>query len=388
VVLLALFLGAQAKAEVWAGREVVVTGDRAQQQFAAAERVRIEANVSDDVFAAGREVTVERARAHSLIAAAGRLIVRDSNIRDMFAAGLDVEFRGSIEDDAVVAVCPVCWWGSGRLLVGAEGRIGDDARLAAGTLEIEGSIGGNLHAAARRIVISGSVGGIADLTAKEIVIASGARLGGELIARSPAKPEIASGATISGPMRHIETEVNLPDPEDVSKAIAVVAVVASVALGLGVLLLGVLGQVAVPGLLYRSAERVRAEVWGSIGRGLAWALLLPAISALLFATLIGIPAAIVLLACFMVLLVLAFVTSGYAIGLWLRHRRPLPQAQPGIGGRIGWTLLGIVILMMAWVIPFLGWIFALLALLAGLGAVAGRISTQARATETAAASVG
>lgn len=369
LMLSAFHVARPAAAEVSAGREVSITGDRAKQQFLAGYRVHIGANVADDVFAVGREVTIEGARARTVVTGAERIVLKDSVLHDLFAGGQDIEIQGTIEDDAMVAVCPVCPWGSGRLLLGPTGRIGDDAHLAAGTLEIQGTVGGNLTAVARRIVISGSVSGKADLTAKEIVIASGARLGGELVAHSPKPADIASDATVGGPVRHIETEVNIPNPEDLPRMIAFFAVTAAIVLLLGVFLLGVLGQVATPGPLSRGAVALHTELWGSIGRGLAWILLVPAVGALLFASLIGIPAGVILMAAFVVLLTLAFLTAAYAIGLWVRNRRAAGVPEPRTGGRIGWTLLGILILLIAWAVPFVGWIFAFLALLGGLGAV-------------------
>ena len=161
---------------------------------------------------------------------------------------------------------------------------------------------------------------------------------------------------------------------------------AVVILLLGVLLLGVLAQLVVPGPLSRGAEGLRTELWGSICRGLAWMLLLPAVGAVLFASLIGVPAGVILMATFVLVLSLAFVTAAYAIGLWLRNRWAAARApEPHTGGRIGWTLLGILILLFAWAVPIVGWIFALLALLGGLGAVTAVLWRQVRPTN---ASVG
>lgn len=384
--LVTFHLASPAAAQASAGREVTITGEHAKQQFAAGYRVHISANVADDIFAAGREITLDGTRAHALFVAGGTIIVKDSTLRDMFAAGHDIEIHGAIEDDALIAVCPICPWGSGRLLLGPQARIGDDARLVAGILEIQGTIGGDLRATARRIVISGTVGGKADLRANEIVIASGARLGGELVARSPKKPEIAAGANIAGPVREIETEVNIPDPRNLPRIAAWFALIAVVALLLGVLLLGALAQLVAPGSLSRGAARMRTELWGSIGRGLAWALILPVVGTLLFASLIGIPAGIILMATFVVLLALGYLTSAYAIGLWLRNRRAAAASEPGTGGRIGWTIVGILVLFIAWIVPFAGWIFALLALLGGLGAVAGGLWQQVRSPDMAARS--
>jgi hypothetical protein len=363
-------------------REVTLKGDHAKQQFAAGERVEISANVADDIFATGREIAITGARAQTLFAAAGSISMKESTVRDMFAAALGMEIHGVIEDDAMLAVCPICPHGSGRLLVGPQARIGDDARLVAGVIEIAGTIGGNLKATARRIVISGTVNGAADLRAKEIVIAAGARLGGELVARSPKKPEIASGASIVGPVREIETSVDIPDPANFRRLFAQFAAVVGSFLLVGILVFGVLAQVVAPVPLSRSAQRIRVDPWGSVGRGLAWILILPAVGFVLFVTIVGIPAGLILTATFLVLLALAFVASAYAIGLWLRERWAATAPEPGAWGRIGLTIAGALILLFVWMVPLIGWIFALLALLGGIGAVATGLWQQLRGVET------
>ena len=282
-------LAPSAAAEVRAAWTVEITGDQQHQQFAAGDTVKVKANVADDVFAAGRGVTLDGARAHTLVTGAGRLSIRNSTVRDLIAGGLDVEIHGTIEDDAVIAVCPMYWWAPRRILIGKDVRIGDDARLFADTIEIEGTIGRELYATARRIVISGSVTGHADIKAKEIVIASRAHLGGEVTFRSPTKPEIASGATITGPVREMPTKVDFPDVSELPRKLAWFAGIVAIGAALGILVLGALAQTAVPRLLQASAERLAAQPWSNVGYGLAWALLTPAIAALLLFTLVGAP---------------------------------------------------------------------------------------------------
>jgi hypothetical protein len=72
----AFLVAGPAAAEVSAGREVSVTGERAKQQFLAGDRVHIGANVADDVFAVGREVTIEGARAHTVVTGAHTIVVK------------------------------------------------------------------------------------------------------------------------------------------------------------------------------------------------------------------------------------------------------------------------------------------------------------------------
>jgi hypothetical protein len=384
--LIALQLTGPAFAQAVAGRDVSLTDEHSKQQFAAGDKVHISASIADDVFAVGREITLEGTRARAAFLAGGTIHLKDSTLHDLFILAHEVELLGAIDDDAVIAVCPVCPWGSNPLLVGPQARIGDDARLLAGTIEIQGTIGGDLTATARRIVISGTIGGKADLRANEIVIASGARLAGEFVARSPKKPEIATDATVAGPLREIQTEVNIPDPKDLPRILGWIAAAVAAIVVLGALLLGALGQLVIPAPLSRAATRMRSELWGCVGRGLAWALILPALAALLFVSLIGIPAGIILTAAYVVLWALASITAAYAIGLWLRSRRAREAPEPHTGGRIGWTLLGTLILLVAWVVPLVGWIFGLLALLGGLGAITAGAEQLRRAD--AAASLG
>lgn len=369
---------AAAQSQITAGRSIELMGQHSDQQFVAGDRVLITANISDDVFAAGREVTLEGAHAQSLMVGARKFVLRNSQIRDLFAGGLDVEILGQIEDDAIVGVCPICPWGTGNLLIGKDARIGHDARLASGTLEVQGTIVGNLRAAARRIVISGSIGGKADLKAKEIVIADGARLGGELIARSPTKPQISSSATITGPVREIETKVDIPEPADFMKAMVAFSIAAAIAISVGLLALGALSQLVLPELLQASAEYLRKEPWAKLGFGLAWALLIPGAAALLIFSIIGAPAGIVIMAAYIVIGALAFVTSGYAVGLWLRNRRSPTAALPSTVSRIGWTVLGLFALLLVGVVPLVGWALVALAFLAGLGAITSSIWERLR----------
>jgi hypothetical protein len=374
-------LATNALAEVQASRSVEITGEQQHQQFAAGDTVRITAQVADDIFAAGREVTLDGARAHTLVTGAGRLVLRNSTIRDLIAGSLDVEIHGVIEDDAVIAVCPICWWGSRRILIGKDARIGDEARLFADTIVIDGTIGGELRATARRIVISGSIVGKADLKAKEVVIASTARLGGEVIVRSPGKPEIATGATITGPLREVPTKMDFPDVSEWPRRLIWLAVFAALAVALGMLVLGALSQITVPRLVQAGADRLTAQPWTNVGLGLAWALLTPAIAALLFVSLIGVPAGIVLMAGFVVLVALGFVSAGYAAGLWLRQRIKSQPAVLGTWGRVGWTVLGLLALILINIIPFLGWIIALLIFMAGLGAAASAVIDRFRTAD-------
>ncbi len=371
-----LLLTHQAFAQMEAGRSVEITGQRSNQQFLAGDTVRVAAQVADDVFAMGRQVTVEAARVQSLIAAAGRLVIRDSTMHDLIAGGLDVELHGTVEDDAVVAVCPVCWWAARRILIARDARIGDEARLWGATIVVDGSIGGALQATARRIVISGVINGPADLKAAEIVLMPTARLGGVLTARSPVPPDIAAGAVIAGEVRHVQTQVNIPDDGELPRRLGWMIGVMAIAGTAGLLVLAALIQITVPAVVQDGADRLRTEPWTSLGVGLAIAVLTPMIAMLLMMTVIGIPIGFLAMAALFVLAAIGFVTLGYAIGLWLRRRMTRNSTLPGYGARVGWSVAGAIVLILFNVVPVLGWLAAMLCLIAGLGAATAAVADR------------
>lgn len=174
---------------------------------------------------------------------------------------------------------------------------------------------------------------------------------------------------IVGPVREIPTKVEMPEPSEMGRALVQFAILVAIGFGLGVLVLGSFAQLALPRVLQTSVERLRQEPWANMGFGLAAALLIPAVAGLLIATFIGAPTGFVVIAAFIVLMALAVVTAGTAIGFWLRDRRAGAEAMPGVGARIGWTVLGLLILLALSAVPFLGWVFGFLAVLGGLGAV-------------------
>ena len=185
---------------------VDLDGNHKEQQFVAGEDVRIRAKVADDVFAAGFAVLFDGASGPNIIAAGHAVTFRGATAQDVIVAGGDVDFTGEVTDDIIAAVCPVCPGASRRLHLRHDAVIGDDARLAAGDLDIEGRIGGDLYAVARTITLSGKIAGNAESLAEKIVLDPEARIGGKLTYRSRSEADIAAGAVIGGGVRRLEFE--------------------------------------------------------------------------------------------------------------------------------------------------------------------------------------
>ncbi len=337
-------------------QDVTLQGSYSDVQFLAGRSVHITANVSDDVFAAGREVTLDSAMVGNAIIAGYDVEQRGGRAADVIAAGANVDIGGSVQDDLIA--------GARSLRISSSGTIGGDARMAAETIDMGGRIGGSMRAVARRITITGNIAGKADLLAERIVIASGATISGDLVYRSDREPEIAAGATIGGEVR----QVALKKPDFRAMGLAIFGIGLTIALfwSIAVLLLVAIVQLALPGLMTAAVGRLRASPWAHLGGGVVTLLLASALSGALLFSILGIPLGLALTAVTAVVSLLGLVAVGYCIGLFVSRRNPFDV---GTGGRIGWALLGVVLVGLVGLIPFIGAIIAGLAVAAGVGAV-------------------
>ena len=137
------------------------------------------------------------------------------------------------------------------------------------------------------------------------------------------------------------------------------------------MLLGAVLQFALPGLLSRAVATAREKPWSTLGRGLVVFLLTPAVVAISMVTVIGIPVGVVIFATFFVLVTLALTTISYCIGLYVRGPFARTDVAANWSSRILWTILGIFILVIVGIVPLVGGMVVVLALIAGLGAVVG-----------------
>ncbi len=294
-----------------------LTGDHQDQQFVAGERVEVtNATVNDDIFAAGGDLEFDTVSAKLIIAAGASLSLRNVTADDLILSGGEMDLSGAVTDDVVAAVCPICPVGGGLHIMRSM-QIGDDARLAGREIVIDGRVGGDLYAAGQHVELSGEVTGNARIAAKSIVLESGSRIDGDLRYTAPQPPELRDGAVVSGKIIEVESPISF-DEETLEHPvwIGVFAVLGFLA---SFILLGVALQLAVPGVLSRSAATVRTGIWASLGRGLVIALLGPAAIIFLMMTIIGAPIGLIGMAALVLLYAMAFATIAFSIGLYVRR---------------------------------------------------------------------
>ena len=225
---------------------------------------------------------------------------------------------------------------------------------------------GSLTAFDAPVTISGRVDGDVVVFNGRVELASGANVTGDVVSRDD--PIVASGATIGGTTRRVQTNVNWDGFGWAGRLVWWLAVSVSTLL-IGLALLWLIGRGA-----SKLEDAGRTRIGPSVGWGLLLFFGLPILAVLALVTIVGIPLGLGLLAA----LALIY-TLGYCATAWIIGRRIL-------GANTAWVaafLLGWGILRALALIPAVGGLIWFVAVVFGLGALAVTIY-RARSSDRAA----
>lgn len=350
-----LFLSAAilcAAAQHAAAQEAVFAMD--EDVFAMGGDLRVSGQPGGDLIAAGGSVNVAADGALDVIAAAGQLIVDGLIGEDAILAGGNVTLDGRIEEDLILA--------GGQVRISRNARIGDDALVAGGNVTIDGSVAGDVVMTGGRLAVSGDIAGDLSAAGGQLEILSGARIGGAVSFRGREPPVIAPDATIVGTVDYIAERRfggRWDDRRGFGWGGRLWLALAMTATGIVVILL-------IPRIVAHGAERVRTRPVASALIGLAMLAGIPLLAVLLMATVIGIPLGAITMGLFPATLFVGFVVAAFALSEWALRRRiesPTPLQ------RFAAFAVAVILLVLAYAIPWIGGWLALATLLLGLGAL-------------------
>jgi cytoskeletal protein CcmA (bactofilin family) len=336
------------------------------------ESVTRSGTVTEDIYLAGSSVNLAVVAQGDVIAAGGNLTIGDEIKGDAMLAGGSVTIRGKLRDDVRAAGGTVTLdaeVGDDALLAGGNvtltpsARVGARAWLAGGRLDIAGRIGRELKAAGGSIAIAAEIMGDVMLAGENIEIKPGAVIHGDLRYMSPNAATIDKAARIDGTVTH------LPSPRHERG-------VAGAAAGIGILIsLMVTGTVLLllfPRFAAGVTDRIAQAPWKSLGLGLAVLTATPLVVILLFASLIGLWLAFILLAAYLVALLAGYLSGALSAGEFVlkRLRR---QTELTRGWRVAALVIMLVVVGILGLVPGLGGLVLFALLLFGLGGLSWQV---------------
>lgn len=323
----------------------VIDGDL----YVAGGTIIIDGTINGDLIAAGRTIMVKGTVNGNIIAAGETVDINGEVTHAVRVIGEILNIRGIIGRDLLVA--------GDKVSIASTAEIGSDLLLGAGTAHIDGLIKGDINS------------GVEHLT-----IASTASIQGKLTYISENEANIQSGAQIRGTITH-----KLPD---IKERLVVGThwlpvgerLVAGIRIGLwgkiiGFLMTLVLGIVIVllaPRRVKAVTESIRTRPWASLGWGAIILIFTPIAALIACITIIGLPLGLITL----ILYTIAICLTQLFIGLFIGQL--IIGSSRGVESRaalVGALVLGLAILSILRLIPYLGAVIWVATILFGLGAI-------------------
>jgi hypothetical protein len=301
-----------------AGQNVEITGTVEGDVICAGQIVNVSGTVQGDVRIAGQTVTVSGPVAHSLT---------------VFGQSVTLAGNATVGSDATI-------FGS-TLQLG--GKIGRDAVIGGESVALAGTI-------ARNVTISG---------VNSLALVSGAHVGGTLDYTSSNEYQKSNGVTVVGRAQRHDPPVQEQKTSNVWTAqVGSTFYWFGSTLVLGLLLLGL-----APRSLRATQDVMTKQSGRALLTGLVALVMTPIVVVMLMVTFLGIPAAFALLLLWVVALITSFSYSSYTLGDWLVKQASWKLKWPHFMA----LLLGLVVLAVLMLIPFVGGLFGFLAMVWGLG---------------------
>lgn len=332
--------------------------------------VRIDQPVAGDLIAAGGNVDVDAAVEGDAVLAGGNLRVNAGVGQNLYAAGGRLMLDSAVGRNVRVA--------AGQVDIGAKASIGRNLTVGGGQVSVRGPVKGSVMVGGGRVLIDAVVDGDVSSTAGRLTLGPNARIGGALRYRSSEAIERDPAAQVTGavvqsalPGRAASAATGRGWDSDHHGRMGWWG-----GMGMGIGWFWAIGLMALAAVLVSAwpagTQRIAAtwrQRWGwSVLWGFVTLVCVPAAAVLLMVTIIGMPIAMLALLLFAGLLLVGYTASGIALGQWALSRWRADAADRP-GWRMASAALAVLALAVLGAVPLLGMWVALLAMLAGMGAI-------------------
>ncbi|MBN2567721.1 hypothetical protein JXB02_06590 [Candidatus Woesearchaeota archaeon] len=339
--------------------------------FRGGDQVRIDEDgmLLDNTYATGGDIRLLSAVMGDFMAAGGTVVVEGKVARDVAIAGGQIRLENDIGQDARVVGGTVSAeddiWGDlvavgGKIYVDDEVEVAKDVSLVGGDITLLGTVRGDASLTGGRVTFDGIVMGDLDIESDDITFGDNAVVHGNITYTSRQALELTTGQA-RGRIFHITPEQGAAPGMG---GLSIMAYLGFRLIGLfALLLVGILLLLLLPNAGEGVAAAVGGAFWRSLGTGLLFLILVPAIVVALLLTVIGIPLGLIVAACWLIVLYLSRVWVALWIGdrFWARSKR-----KPHLVLRFA---VGLLFFCIVSLIPGIGQLVHIIAVLVGAGAL-------------------
>ncbi len=357
------------------GGSITIEDDDTGDVVALGGQIDIGGNIGGDMVAIGGQVDIDVHSEGEIVAIGGQVTVEGITTSSAVVFGGDLDVGLIVGDELVVA--------GGQVSIDPETNVAGEARIFGGDVSVDGVYSGNVKTGGGSITLNGHFsdtveiggydvevdgffGGDVIIEVEDLEFGDSVQFLGDLTIRSPNEPEIPDGLTVGGSYTYEKisrTEISFGDAEMYEMAMifgfGAVAVLILSLLFLIIALFIVAGGSKVSA---RGVQMIRHETLRSFLIGLGVVFLAPIVLGLMTALF---PPIAVLFAVYVMWLTVGFVMTGYALMVVLANKG---DGNMGGGKRFLFAFLGWLILFVLTLIPIIGIIVCVLAMIFGSGA--------------------
>jgi cytoskeletal protein CcmA (bactofilin family) len=342
------------------GETVTVDGTVNGDLKAFAANVTINGDINGNVIVVGSNVKINGLVFGDLMVAGGIVELEGEVTDDLMAAGGTINIDGEVRDNVMMA--------GGMINVSERGKIGRDLLVGGGMVNLSGTVKRNVTFGAGQITVLGKIGGNLNGEANDkVLIEPGAEIDGNLEYKAPQEAEIKDGATIIGEKKWEEIEDIVEDNKSLVSDIFG-NIFSKIYSGLSLLVVAIVVILLFPKRSEEVANNINTKPGRSFLYGLGLLIVAPIIIIILAITILGIPLAIILGITYGVL----FYISKIYTGLWIGNRILEyfnSKNKKKYKTLILPTVLGLFILWILFLIPFIGGLVKISAVIFGMGAM-------------------
>lgn len=337
------------------------------QSFRTGSNITVPQNrtVNSTLYATGRSIDVAGTVQGDVVCAGQNITVSGTVTGDVLCAGQSIHINGTIEGNVRLAGQNVTISGkvnksasilSQSLTTDSDSSIGQDIGITAQDVVINGNIGRDLAVAANNVIINNSIGRNVQGDLNQLTLQSNAVVQGFIDITSTNNIQRDNGSQVQGKVSRHEP----PENNNMTNWIGLGWLFTFYLLA-AMLILSLVLVLIMPGAFQIAANIALRGLGKTILIGIAATVIAPIVIIALMFTIIGIPLGILLLLAWLLILFLSGPFTAYLLGrLLLRdnaHNAFLVM------------LLGAIVLLILYLIPFLNILVLLLALWFGVGTI-------------------
>jgi len=342
--------------EFLSGEELFVEDAINDDAYMGGGVITVESDVAGDLYLGGGSITINGNIEGDLVVGAGQIVVNGNVKDDVRAAGGSVFVNGNVGDDLIVT--------GGQFNLGSEALVGGSLILGTGYANILGTINEDIKGGGGKIVLGGTVYRDIEVEVGEnISLTKDARINGNLVYSSLVEgkfDETQVGGFIEFNKQKPEKDFGGQIENFFTRWYLLFELVHYASLMLIALVLVLLIPAGILGI----NKITKTHPWKSLGLGFVISVCTIAAMIILAITIIGLPLAGILLGALIISWCIAKVYAAAFIGSLLIKPKKMTKMK-----LFGITALGGFILMVIGIVPFIGWLIVLLAVMMAFGAL-------------------